>query len=87
MNSSSGLAHIDNCAVLDNGADGIKYVHHDERPDDKPDRADVYDICTFPSTTSQTFPITISMEQNEYAQNSRKCPQVSSFNRFLIFNS
>ncbi|XP_015594324.1 protein bark beetle isoform X2 [Cephus cinctus] len=75
MNSSSGLAHIDNCVVLDNGADGIKYVHYDERPDDKLDRADVFDLCTFPTTTSQTFPITISMEQNKYAPNPKRCPQ------------
>lgn len=75
VNSSTGLAHINNCVVLENGADGIKYVHHDERPDDKLDRADVFDLCTFPTTTSQTFPITISMEQIKYSLNSKQCPQ------------
>lgn len=75
MNSSTGLAHIDNCVVLDNGADGIKYVHYDERPSDRLDRADVFDLCTFPTTVSQTFPITISMEQTKYSQSTRQCPQ------------
>lgn len=59
---------------MDNGADGIKYVHHDERPSERPDRADKYDLCTFPSTTSHTFPITIWMEQSEYSLKSRNCP-------------
>ncbi|XP_012276535.1 protein bark beetle isoform X2 [Orussus abietinus] len=75
VNSSTGLTHIDNCLVLDNGADGIKYVHHDERPNDKLDRTDVFDLCTFPTTTSQIFPITISMEQSKYAPNPKRCPQ------------
>ncbi|XP_034949444.1 protein bark beetle isoform X2 [Chelonus insularis] len=75
VNSSMGLTHIDNCVVLNNGADGIKYVHHDERPDEKLDKASVYDLCTFPTTTSQTFPITISMVQNSYTPNFKECPQ------------
>ncbi|KAL6268222.1 hypothetical protein P5V15_001333 [Pogonomyrmex californicus] len=75
INSSIGMAHINNCTVLENGADGIKYIHSDERPDDKLDRNDVYDLCTFPTTASQTFPVTISMEQNKYAPNVKRCPQ------------
>ncbi|XP_012531769.1 protein bark beetle [Monomorium pharaonis] len=75
INSSAGMAYINNCTVLENGADGIKYVHADERPDDKLDRNDVYDLCTFPTTASQTFPVTISMEQNKYAPNVKRCPQ------------
>ncbi|XP_031785209.1 protein bark beetle isoform X2 [Nasonia vitripennis] len=75
MNSSTGLAHIHNCVIVGNGADGVKYVHHDERPDDKPDRADVYDLCTFPTTASQTFPVTISVGQSKYAPNQKRCPQ------------
>lgn len=77
VNSSSGMTHINNCTVFENGADGIKYVHADERPDEKLDRNDVYDLCTFPTTASQTFPVTISMEQNKYAPNIKRCPQVS----------
>ncbi|XP_011303311.1 uncharacterized protein bark isoform X1 [Fopius arisanus] len=75
MNSSRGLAHVDNCVILDNSADGIKYVHNDERPSDRLDRANLHDLCTFPATTSQTFPITISMEQTKYSQNIQHCPQ------------
>jgi hypothetical protein len=76
MNSSTGQAHIHNCVIEDNEADGIKYVHHDERPDDRADRADVYDLCTFPRTASQTLPVTISLEQSKYAPNQKRCPQV-----------
>lgn len=76
VNSSSGMAHINDCSILDNGADGIKYVHFDERPDDKLDRTEVFDLCTFPTTASQTFPVIISMEQSKYAPNTKVCPQV-----------
>ncbi|KAF7992731.1 hypothetical protein HCN44_005075 [Aphidius gifuensis] len=75
MNSSTGLAHINNCEIINNYGDGIKYIHYDERPDDKLDRNNIYDLCTFPSTTSQTFPITISMEQSKYSQNDKICSQ------------
>lgn len=71
------MAYISDCTVHENGADGIKYVHSDERPDDKLDRTDVFDLCTFPTTASQTFPVTISMEQSKYAPNVKRCPQVS----------
>ncbi|XP_076766657.1 C-type lectin domain-containing protein bark beetle [Xylocopa sonorina] len=74
VNSSTGMAHINECSILDNGADGIKYVNFDERPDDKLDRTEVFDLCTFP-TSSQTFPVIISMEQSKYAPNMKRCPQ------------
>ncbi|XP_058792901.1 protein bark beetle isoform X2 [Phymastichus coffea] len=76
VNSSSGMAHIHNCIVVENEADGIKYVHHDERPDDQgADRADIYNLCTFPGTASQTFPITISAGQRNYAPTQKRCRQ------------
>ncbi|XP_011334038.1 protein bark beetle isoform X2 [Ooceraea biroi] len=75
VNSSSGMAYISDCTILENGADGIKYVHSDERPDDKLDRTDIFDLCTFPTTASQTFPVTISMEQSKYAPYVKQCPQ------------
>lgn len=75
VNSSSGMTYVGDCTVHENGADGIKYVHSDERPDDKLDRTGVYDLCTFPSTASQTFPVTISMEQSKYAPVVKQCPQ------------
>jgi len=77
VNSSSGMTYISDCTILENGADGIKYVHSNERPDDKLDRTDVFDLCTFPTTASQTFPVTISMEQSKYAPNIKRCPQVN----------
>lgn len=84
VNSSTGMAYVGDCTVLDNGADGIKYVHSDERPDDKLDRTGVYDLCTFPSTASQTFPVTISMEQSKYAPNLKQCWQVSSIHSYIL---
>lgn len=84
MNSSTGQAHIHNCMIIDNDADGIKYVHHDERPDDKADRADVYHLCTFPATASQTFPVTVLLDQSKYAPNQKKCPRVSPFPSKLV---
>ncbi|XP_046141163.1 protein bark beetle isoform X2 [Osmia bicornis bicornis] len=75
VNSSSGMAYINNCSILYNGADGIKYIHFDERPDDKLDRTEVFDLCTFPTTAGQTFPVIISMEQSKYAPNTKRCPQ------------
>lgn len=83
VNSSSGMAYIGDCTVHDNGADGIKYVHSDERPDDKLDRTGVYDLCTFPTTASQTFPVTIFMEQSKYAPIVKQCPQVSSIRLYV----
>lgn len=77
------MAHVSDCSILDNGADGIKYVHFDERPDDKLDRTEVFDLCTFPTTASQTFPVIISMEQSKYAPNMKRCPQVS----ILVYTS
>ncbi|XP_012253572.2 protein bark beetle isoform X3 [Athalia rosae] len=73
VNSSSGLALVENSVVLDNGADGIKYVHHDEKPTEKLDRTDNHDLCQLPGTTSQTFPIIIFMEQRRFKLNSEVC--------------
>ncbi|XP_020286537.1 protein bark beetle isoform X2 [Pseudomyrmex gracilis] len=75
VNSSYGMTHINDCTVLENGADGIKYVHSDERPDDKLDRSGIYDLCTFPKTASQVFPVTIFMEQTKYSSRIKQCTQ------------
>jgi len=77
------MTYISDCTILENGADGIKYVHSNERPDDKLDRTDVFDLCTFPTTASQTFPVTISMEQSKYAPNIKRCPQVNAIYSLL----
>jgi len=86
VNSSSGMAHINDCMISENEADGIKYVHHDERPDDKLDRTDIFDLCTFPTAASHTFPVTISMEQSEDAYYPKQCPQVSVASSKLFQN-
>ncbi|KAG8238175.1 hypothetical protein J437_LFUL014051, partial [Ladona fulva] len=73
VNSSTGLALIENSIVSENGADGIKYVHHDDIPDRKIDGIEVFDFCTIPTTYSQTFPISIFVEQNQYAPLEKNC--------------
>lgn len=79
INSTSGMAHLDNCDIEENGSDGVKYVHHDQEPDERFDRRNVFDLCTFPRTEGRTFPITISMEQSSYSPNKNKCQQVMFF--------
>ncbi|CAB3370904.1 Hypothetical predicted protein [Cloeon dipterum] len=74
MNSSTGLAHLVGTTVSENGADGIRYINHDEVPDKKIiDGADVFDFCTFPITNSQTFPIPIFAEQRKYNPVDKDC--------------
>jgi hypothetical protein len=79
MNSSTGLAHIVGSTVSENGADGIRYVNHDEIPDRKViDGADVFDFCTFPITNSQTFPLPIYAEQGKYNPVDKDCNKVQA---------
>ncbi|XP_059476974.1 protein bark beetle isoform X2 [Neocloeon triangulifer] len=74
VNSSTGLVHMVGSVVTGNGADGVRYVHHDEVPDRKViDGADVFDFCTFPITNSQTFPIPIFAEQGKYNPVDKDC--------------
>ncbi|XP_034245120.1 protein bark beetle isoform X3 [Thrips palmi] len=73
MNSSSGLAHIENSLIMENGGDGIRYIHHDLPENARFDRSEIFDFCTFPTTASQTFPITISVEQGHYSPAEKDC--------------
>lgn len=73
INSSYGLAKIDNSLVSDNGADGIKYVHHEERPEEKFDKREYSDFCTIPTTLSQTYPVLIYSEQSKYSSQEKNC--------------
>jgi hypothetical protein len=76
LNSSSDLTYLNGCLIQENGADGIRFVHHDELADVNFDRTKTADFCTFPITASQTFPIPITVEQNKYAPAGRECSKV-----------
>ncbi|XP_047509687.1 protein bark beetle isoform X2 [Pieris napi] len=75
VNSTYGMTKIENCLIHDNGGDGIKYVVHEMNIDERFDRAGVFDLCTLASTPSQTFPITMSIEQSRYSNMERDCHQ------------
>jgi hypothetical protein len=76
LNSSSDLTYLNGCTIQENGADGVKFVHHDELADVRFDRTNIVDFCTFPTTTSQTYPISITVEQNKYAPARQECAKV-----------
>lgn len=73
VNSSTGGVLVNGCLINENGADGIKYVQYNEYITS---RKDIYDLCTFPSTASQTFPLSISFDQNLYNPLNKDCSKV-----------
>ncbi|EDW76452.2 uncharacterized protein Dwil_GK14651 [Drosophila willistoni] len=73
VNSSQGLVNLDGCSVVDNSADGIKYVGHDLRGTERTDRASIYDFCTLPTTSGQTYPISLTFTQKYYAGAAKEC--------------
>ncbi|XP_037927279.1 protein bark beetle [Teleopsis dalmanni] len=72
-NSSQGSVHLIGCNIIENAADGIKYVGHDLRVSERTDRASIYDFCTLPTTSGQTYPISLSFNQKYYAGSSKEC--------------
>jgi hypothetical protein len=76
VNSSYGAAMIENSTINENGADGIRYVGHDLRFDERTDRSDVREFCTLAITAGQTYPVELQVEQNEFAASSKECGQV-----------
>lgn len=73
VNSSNGLVLLNRCKINENGDDGIKYVGHDLRSDERTDRNNIYDFCTLPTTAGQTYPISVSVQQSQYATVPRDC--------------
>ncbi|XP_033235622.1 protein bark beetle isoform X2 [Drosophila pseudoobscura] len=73
VNSSQGLVQLDGCSIVDNAADGVKYVGHDLRGTERKDRASIYDFCTLPTTSGQTYPISLSFTQKYYAGSAKEC--------------
>lgn len=73
VNSSYGFAHFEDCTISNNGDDGIKYVGHDLRSDERLDRSHIFDFCTLPTTAGQTYPISVSLKQSQFAGASKEC--------------
>lgn len=73
VNSSSGLALFNRVKVTENGDDGIRYTGHDLRSDERTDRNSIYDFCTLPTTSGQTYPISVSIQQSQYATVAKEC--------------
>ncbi|XP_054741887.1 protein bark beetle isoform X2 [Anastrepha obliqua] len=73
VNSSQGMVQLDGCNIVQNVADGVKYVGHDLRANERMDRASIYDFCTLPTTSGQTYPITLSFTQKYYAGSEKVC--------------
>lgn len=75
VNSSHGAAMMDHCNVNENGADGIRYVGHDLRFDERLDRSDLREFCTLAITAGQTYPIELQIEQTAYSASTKECEQ------------
>lgn len=75
VNSTYGMAKLENCAINENGGDGIRYVGHEININEIHDRSEIFDFCTLPSTASQTFPIQMTIEQSRYSNAERDCNQ------------
>ncbi|GLH02202.1 LOW QUALITY PROTEIN: Protein bark beetle [Gryllus bimaculatus] len=75
MNSSSGMAYLDGCTVTENGGDGVKYVHHDERIEERLNRKDLFDFCTIPTTGRQSYPLFLTVEQDRLKRYEKDCSQ------------
>ncbi|XP_058056870.1 protein bark beetle [Anopheles bellator] len=73
MNSSYGSAHLEGVTVSENGADGIRYVGHDLRSDERTDRSKVFDFCTLTTTAWQIYPLQLSFEQSPFALSQKEC--------------
>jgi hypothetical protein len=72
------MSLLSGCTVQDNAGDGVRYVHHDREY--LSDRSDIFDFCTFPTTTrtaSQTFPIQVTLEQSQFSTLKKDCHKVS----------
>ncbi|XP_037882246.1 protein bark beetle isoform X1 [Glossina fuscipes] len=73
VNSSQGYVKLSGCNIIDNAGDGIKYVTHDLRAEERTDRSSIYEFCTLPTTSGQTYPISMSFTQKYYAGSAKEC--------------
>ncbi|CAD7079360.1 unnamed protein product [Hermetia illucens] len=87
VNSSCGLAHLEDCIVSENGADGVRYVGHDLRTEDRKDRTTIYDFCTVPNTAGQTYPISVSLKQSKYDAGTKECMKAFQTKRGYVLTA
>lgn len=80
VNSSYGLAQLENCKINENGADGVRYVGHDLRAEERKDRSQLKDFCTLPRTSNQIYPIHLSVDQSAFAGSPKECAQLFTTN-------
>lgn len=79
INSSVGGVLLSGSTVSENGADGVRYVHHDQQYFQ---RDDLYDFCTFPTTYSHSiYPVKIAMAQSLYSPIKKECSKVNKMMR------
>lgn len=76
VNGSHGDVLIENTVVADNGGDGIRFVRHEPHSEQHFDRRNFYDFCMIPTTASQTYPVIVWMQQNEFNPTAKECYQV-----------
>lgn len=80
MNSSTGGVQIEGCSISENAGDGVRYVNHDAALEPRDfavqSGTELLDLCTVPTTATQTFPLTIALQQSYYSANPKFCKKV-----------
>ncbi|KAL1117916.1 hypothetical protein AAG570_004229, partial [Ranatra chinensis] len=70
VNSSDGGVLLEKCTVSENRGDGVRYISHDHWPKN---RKDILDLCSLPTTATQTFPIMIALQQSSIIASRKDC--------------
>lgn len=82
MNSSFGQLSLTKTIVSNNKGDGIHMVQGNF---DHDLMSNVNELCSLPTTTSQTFPVLASVQQNAYNAKQINCFKVFNCN-FIQYN-
>lgn len=85
MNSSFGQLNLMRTLVSNNKGDGIHMVQGNV---DHDLISNVNELCSLPTTTSQTFPVIVSVQQNGYNAKTINCYKVLTYsfvNYIIIF--
>lgn len=73
MNSSFGQLSLTKTLISNNRGDGIHMVQGGV---DNDLLSNVNELCSLPTTTSQTFPVLVSIQQNSYNAKQINCYKV-----------
>lgn len=82
MNSSFGQLSLMKTLVSNNKGDGIHVVQGNVNHDLM---SNVNELCSLPTTTSQTFPVLVSVQQNSYNAKQINCYKVFTYN-FILYD-